>query len=440
MGKKKRDSDFRYETGEATVPWDAVGERMNEADIMETLRFLVRPREGKEEAYEQEFAAAKEAILRLFRVGQKATKLTLGSQVARLEKFACDYLKVKYAVFLTNATAGFEIAYNLAGLRPGDEVIVPAITFIATISYPLAIGAKVVLADVDPRTVNMDPADVARKVTEKTKVIVPVHIGGYPVEMDPIMNLADEKGIVVLEDAAHAFGGTYRGKATGTIGHFGAYSFHEVKNINAYGEGGLLVSNTKYGKDFGKCRFLGMDTSQQIPNWLYDVTAIEGMGAPFVAGNHSATEIQAVGLYSQMQRIDEIIAARRQAAERLNKKFEKVDGITGTPMGSGTTRSTHHLYLLQVDPDRIGGNVQSLKAKLKERGVTQITHFAPLYKFQIMKQLGYDTDALQNSCPVAEDMFNNRFTHLPIYGLSEEQLDFMADAVIESVEEIKAGR
>ena len=148
-------------------------------------------------------------------------------------------------LFLTNATAGFEIAYKMAGLRPGDEVIVPAITFIATIVYPLAIGAKVVLADVDRRTVNLDPADVARKITPRTRMIVPVHIGGWPVEMAPIMRLARQHDLVVLEDAAHAFGAVYRGRRAGTIGHFGAYSFHEVKNITALGEGGVLVSNTQ---------------------------------------------------------------------------------------------------------------------------------------------------------------------------------------------------
>jgi len=440
MVKQKREADFRYDTGEAKVPWSAVGEPINEADIMETLQFLVRPRGGQKGAYKRELAAVRKAVSRLCQVGEKASKLALGSYVQRVERAACDYLKCKYAVFLTNATAGFEIAYKLAGLRPGDEVIAPAITFISTITYPLSIGARVVLADLDPRTVNMDPEDVARKVTRKTKVIVPVHVGGYPVEMRPIMRLARQKGIVVLEDAAHAFGGTYRGKATGTIGHFGAYSFHEVKNINAYGEGGILVTNTKYGQHFSKCRFLGIDTSRQVRNWLYDVIAIEGMGAPFAAPNHSATEIQAVGLYSQMQRIEEIIAARRRAAEKLNARFEKVDGLTGTPMGSGKTRSTHHLYQVQVDPDRIGANIQDLKAKLGERGVVQIQHYAPLYKFQVMRRLGYDTKALQASCPVAEDLFNNRFTHLPIYGLTREQLDYMADAVIESVRELKAGR
>lgn len=114
-----------------------------------------------------------------------------------------------------------EIGYKLSGLQPGDEVIVPSITFIATIAYPLMIGAKVVFADVDPRNVNMDPADVARKITKKTRVIVPVHIGGYPCDMTKIMKVAKQHDVHVMEDAAHGLGAVYKGKPLGTIGHFG---------------------------------------------------------------------------------------------------------------------------------------------------------------------------------------------------------------------------
>lgn len=438
--KRASASDFRYETGAAKVGWPAVGEPMRAQDVMRTLDFLVPPPQGKQAEYRKCRAAAAKAIKALCKAGGWASKLTLGKQVVELERAARDYLGVKHALFLTNATAGFEIAYKMAGLKPGDEVIVPAITFIATICHLLASDVKIVLADVDPQTINLDPADVARKITPKTRMIVPVHIGGWPVEMAPIMDLAQQHDLVVLEDAAHAFGAVYRGRRAGTIGHFGAYSFHEVKNINAYGEGGLLVSNTPFGEQFSKARFVGLDLSIQIPNWLYDVTAIEGLRGPFAAGNHSATEIQAVGLLSQMDRIDAIIASRRRTAEALNRRLAKVRGVQGTPMDKGRTKGTHHLYLLQIDPQTVGANVQQLKTKLSDRGITQIPHFAPLYKFQVMRQLGYDTAAIEASCPVAEDVFTNRFTHLPIYGLTAAQVKYLGDAVAESVEELRAGR
>lgn len=440
MTKKKRGAaDFRYDTGEARIPWAAVGEPVREQDVLELLKFLLPPAAGKSKAYAAQFKHVADQVKKLGPHARSPGKLTLGSNVKALEEEAVKMLGVKHALFVTNATAGFEIAYKFAGLKPGDEVIAPTITFIATIAYPLSIGAKVVLADIDARTVNMDPKDVAKKITRKTKVIIPVHIGGYPTDMDPIMRLARKHNITVIEDAAHAFGSVYKGKMVGGIGHFGAFSFHEVKNITALGEGGILVSNTPFGKDFVKSRFLGLDLSRQIPNWLYDVVALQSKSGVFAPGNHSATEIQALGLSLQMKRMKSIIAKRRKAAEYLTSRFSKVDGIITPPGDTAGIKSTHHLYLLQVDPTKVGGDVQVLKEKLTQKSIVNIPHFAPLYKFSIMRQLGYDTKAIEKTCPVTEEVFNRRFTHLPLYELSLDDLKYLADTVIESVNEMKSG-
>jgi len=441
MAKKKQTSDFRYETGDTRIPWEAVGEKVSTEDVSAIVEFFLPQGDGAAQTYRSKLRRAKEAIVALGKASGRATKLSLGGQVSALEKEAAKFLGCKYTSFLTNATAGFEIAYKMAGLKPGDEVIAPAITFIATIAYPLSIGAKVVIADVDPATVNMDPKDVARKITKKTKVIIPVHIGGYPVDMDPIMKLARKHNITVIEDAAHAFGAKYRGKSAGAIGHFGSFSFHEVKNVNSLGEGGILATNLKQGADFSKCRFLGLDFTRQIPNWLYDVTAVKALdGSYFAAGNHSTTEIQALGLRRQMKRIAKVISTRRKAAEYLSSRFAKEPGILVPPKDTKTTYSSHHLYLLRVDHEEVGADVQVLRKKLGERGVTQIPHFGPLYKFSVMKQLGYDTKAIEATCPNTEMVFNHQFTHLPIYEFNRSDLKFMADTVIECVREMKAGR
>lgn len=434
---REKATDFRYATGPSRIPWTAVGETVKTDDILELVRFLIPPKDDRKKDYERQLKKVDRELSGLWRLGGPVGKLTLGGKVAELERATCKLLRCKHALFLTNATAGFEIGYKFAGLRPGDEVIAPAITFIATIVYPLALGAKVVLADLDPRTINMDPKDVARKITKRTKVIIPVHIGGYPVDLDPIMRLAQKHNITVIEDAAHAFGGVYKGRMAGTIGHFGAFSFHEVKNVTSLGEGGILVTNGDYGKDLGKARFVGLDLSQQIPNWLYDVVAIKGKGGFFAAGNHSATEIQAVGLLSQLKRLKSIIAARKKAADYLTRRFKGVRGLVPPMPDTKDTRSTHHLYLLQVDPDKAGGDIQDLKKKLAARGVTQIPHFAPLYKFQVMRQLGYDTPAMQASCPNAEEVFTRRFTHLPLYDFTEKQIKLLADLVIDAVAEMR---
>jgi len=437
----KQTSDFRYDTSATRVPWAAVGENVNAEDMLRVIRFLVGPQTPDDPTYASRLEKVGKALQALFKVGKPAGKLTLGDRVKELEAWAAGYLGAKHACFLTNATAGFEIAYKFAGLRPGDEVICPAITFIATIAYPLSIGARVVFADVDPRTINMDPADVARKITARTRVIIPVHIGGYPVDMAPIVELARPRGITVIEDAAHAFGAIYRGRKVGTLGDFGAFSFHEVKNTTSLGEGGLLVSDLEVGAQFAQARFLGVDPSRQIPDWLYDVVALPGVhGGVFAAGNHSATEVQAVALMSQLERLDAIIAARRQAAEYLNRRFSAVEGMVAPPLDSADTKSTHHLYLFQVDPERAGGDIQALKQKLAARGVTQIAHFAPLYEFELLRQMGYSTEEGRRLCPNAEEVFRHRFTHLPLYGLTQEQVSYLADAVIESVREMRGGR
>ena len=435
---KKKASDFRYNTGETRVPWAAVGENYNAEDVMEVIRFMMQ---GKGEAYDRILADVERDIYALDKISEPPAKLSLDNVVARAESMCDAYLHTTGSTFVTNCTAGFEIAYKYANLEPGDEVIVPAITFIATMAYPLSVGCKLVFADVDPLTLNMDPADVARKITDRTRMIVPVHIGGYPVDMDPIMELARERGILVLEDAAHAFGGRYHGKMMGTIADFGAFSFHEVKNITSFGEGGILCTNIEDFKgEMRRARFLGTDFSRQIKDWLYDVTAIRGWKKPFVAGNASTTEIQGLGLCQQIKRIDEIIAARRACAAYLNGRLaEAGDALSLQDLGGEDIAPTFHLYKLLVNPEKAGGDVQLLKKKLEARGVTNIPHFGPLYRFNIMKTFGYDEDAIAETCPHCEDVFYKRFTHFPVYGLTQQQVDYMADSILESVYEMQRG-
>lgn len=433
--KQQEKSDFRYNTGNARVPWDAVGVKPDLGLAMDILRFLVTPGENAAD-YESGMAAVEKALGGVFKDGRPATKLSLGSKVKAVEDLARDMLNAKHASFVVNWTAGYDIALDLAGVRPGDEVIIPAITFIATASPVLRKGAKVVFADVQRDTVNMDPADVASKITSRTKAIVPVHIGGYPVDMDPIMDMAREKGITVIEDAAHGFGGTYKGKALGTVGDYGAFSFHEVKNITSLGEGGVLVSNNDLGEQFPKARFCGFDLKTQPPeHWLYNVTAIRSPGGCYAAGNFSTTEIQAVALMRQMRQNAEVTAERRRVAARLHRAFSGVPGIIPGPLDSDDFGATFHLFLLRVDGS-IRGGIQAMKQELNSRGVTQIPHFCPLYHYKIFEEFGYDCAAIKATCPNAEKAFFEEYTHLPLYGLSEEQVDYLEKAVIDSARKL----
>ena len=435
---KKKATDFRYNTGETKVPWAAVGENYNREDVMAVIKFMMK---GEGADYDKAIAEVEAKINALDAVSEPPAKLSLDAEVAKAETMCDEYLNTEGSIFLTNCTAGFEIATKWANVQPGDEVIVPAITFAATMAYPLSIGAKIVFADVDPVTLNMDPKDVEKKITSKTKMIVPVHIGGYPVDMDPIMELAKKHDIVVLEDAAHGFGGEYKGKKLGTIGHFGSFSFHEVKNMTSFGEGGIMCTNIEdFRNEVKRARFLGADFSKKIKNWLYDVCAIPGKdGSSFVATNFSTTEIQGLGLQLQLSRYDEILEARRQAAAYLTKRLSVCDALIPQDLGNDDIKPTFHLYAVVLDPEKAGGDVQTFKKKLAAKGVTEIAHFGPLYRFEVLKTLGYNEEEIAASCPVTEEVFDRRFTHFPIYGLTQEQLDYMADAILESIDEMQKG-
>lgn len=437
----KEASDFRYNTGETKVPWAAVGENYNAEDTYAFVKFLMG---GKGKAYNAALKDVKAAIAKLAKVSVAPGKLSMGDKVNEVERMIDKYLGVEEgsSLFVSNCTAALELGYRYAGIGPGDEVIVPANTFIATVVYPLSVGAKLVFADVERKTVNMDPKDVARKITKKTKMIVPVHIGGYPCNMDAIMKLAKKHDLVVMEDAAHAFGGEYKGRKLGTIGHFGCFSFHEVKNCTSLGEGGVFISNVKaYRGEARRARFLGVDFTSKIHNWLYNISLIQGKGNfKYQASNNaSVTEIQAIGLMQQIKRYSKILAERKREATYMTKRLSGIPGIIPQDLGNEKVKLTFHLYQLQIDPKIVKGDVQLLKKKLEEKGVTNIPHFGPIYRFSAAIGKGFDEKKIAATCPMTEYVFDKCYTHLPIYGLTKAQLAYMADAIIASVAEMKAG-
>lgn len=436
MEAEKPKSDFRYGTGEAKVPWDAVAVKPDRELLVDMVQFLVGPGDDRG-SYDHALGRVEAALAELCKYGRPATKLTLGDKVKAVEDKARAYLGVQHACFLVNWTAGYDMALDMTGVREGDEVIVPAITFIATASPIMRKGAKVVFADVLPDTLNMDPADLERKITPRTKAIVPVHIGGYPAEMDAIMAIAKDRGITVIEDAAHGFGGTYKGRKLGSIGDFGAFSFHEVKNVTSLGEGGLLISNDPLGEQFAMARFCGFDTSSAPRNWLYDISPIRAKDGYFPATNYSVTEIQAVAMLRMMALNDRVTSERRQAALRLYNAFSGVDGLTPGPLWNDVYGATFHLFLLRVDPNVIDGGIQLFKEILKQKGITQIPHFCPLYHYRIFQTFGYDQAEAIETCPNAERAFFEEYTHLPLYGLTDAQLDYMIDAIADTAKQLK---
>ena len=205
----------------------------------------------------------------------------------------------------------------------------------------------------------------------------------------------------------------------------------------------MFVSNVpEYRAEARRARFLGVDFSSKIQNWLYNVSLIKGKGAVTyqASNNASVTEIQALGLSRQIARYGRILAARRRAAAYMTKRLANIPGIHPQPLGDKDHVPTFHLYQLQIDPKVCGGDVQTLKAKLEEKGVTNIPHFGPIYRFSASIGKGFNEKKIARTCPHTEYVFDKCYTHLPIYGLTREQLAYMADAIIASVAEMKAGR
>jgi perosamine synthetase len=249
-----------------------------------------------------------EAIRRVFASGI----LTNGDEtVAFEEEFALRH-GARHGVAFANGTVALAGLFLALDIGPGDDVVVPSFTFISTATSVLHVGARPVFADIDPDTFNLDPDDVARRLTPNTKAIVAVHYGGQSADLAPLRTLADERGIVLLEDAAEAHGATYEGRPVGAIGHAGMFSFTPTKNITT-GEGGLVTT------DDGALA----DRLRLLRNHGQTDRYVHGM----LGYNWRLTEMQAAMGRVQLEKLDEVLARKRAAAARLTARLADVDGI-----------------------------------------------------------------------------------------------------------------
>jgi perosamine synthetase len=191
---------------------------------------------GRQSIYRDDVAEVVKAV--------KSDWITQGPKIAEFEKALCDYTGAKYAVAVSSGTAALHIACLAAGLKDGDEAITSPITFVASANCALYCGAKPVFADVDLLTANIDPGEITKKISKRTKIIIPVHFAGHPCDMDEIKNIAKKNRLIIIEDACHALGAEYKGKKVGAISDMTVFSFHPVKSITT-GEGGAILTDNK---------------------------------------------------------------------------------------------------------------------------------------------------------------------------------------------------
>ncbi len=336
--------------------------------------------------------------------------LTTGAKTKQFEADFARFVNAPHAMALNSCTAALHLALLAAGIGPGDEVITTPLTFCATVNTILHVGAKPVLADIDPLTLCLSPASVEAKLTPRTKAIVPVHYAGHPAEMDSFLALARQHGLVLIEDAAHAVGTSYRGRPVGSIGDYTAFSFYATKNLTT-AEGGMLTTASAESAD--RIRVLGLHGISRdawkrytaAGTWFYEVQE-----AGF---KYNMTDLAAALGLAQLGRFEDMQDVRRQYAERYNQAFAAEPAIQLPPAADLAAGDVHawHLYVIRLNPEAVTLDRDSLIEELKAAGVGTSVHFIPITHHPFYQQaLGVTPD----DTPVSSANYA-RMLSLPLY-------------------------
>ncbi|TQR17381.1 UDP-4-amino-4,6-dideoxy-N-acetyl-beta-L-altrosamine transaminase [Psychrobacillus vulpis] len=353
---------------------------------------------GKQQLDDQDIEAVVDVL--------KGSFLTTGPAIDEFERKVAAYVGAEYAVAFSNGTAALHGACFAAGIGEGDEVITTPMTFAASANCVLYQNGTVVFADIDPRTYNIDPEEIRKKITINTKAIIPVHFTGQPVDLDSIHKIAKEYNLIVIEDAAHAIGATYKGRNIGSISDMTMFSFHPVKHVTT-GEGGMITTNSKelYEK-LKQFRSHGItrNSKQMLENhgpWYYEMQ--------FLGYNYRMTDIQAALGSSQMDKLDTFIAKRKGFVKTYNQSFNNMPEVI-VPHQSSDGESSWHLYILKLNLDLLKGTRKKIFEALLQRNIGVNVHYIPIHLLPYYQELGYKKGSLQN----AEQLYEEIIT-LPLF-------------------------
>ena len=295
-----------------------------------------------------------------------------GAYTKMCDKWMEDKFSVGHVMLTTSCTHALEMAAYLTDIKPGEEVIMPSYTFVSTADAFVLRGARIVFVDIRPDTMNIDETKIEAAITDKTRVICPVHYAGIGCEMDTIMDIAGRHNLKVVEDAAQGVGSTYKGRYLGTIGDFGCYSFHETKNYTM-GEGGAIVfDNDDMLEKAEILREKGTDRSKFFRGQV-DKYRWQDFGSSYLP-----SELNAAYLYAQLEVSDTICAKRRQIWEYYNEQLAPLEeqGFIERPFVPESCSNNYHMYYLKVKDIKVRSQ---LIAWLKERGVASVFHYVPLH-------------------------------------------------------------
>ncbi len=352
--------------------------------------------------------------------------LTMGPKTIEFEQRFASYVGAKHAVGVNSCTAALHLALDAIGLKEGDEVLVPTTTFTSTAEVVCYFNAKPVLVDVDPENLCMDPTDAERRITEKTRAVIPVHFAGQPCDMDAIQGMAERHGLRVIEDAAHALPASYRGNRIGAISEFTAFSFYATKTLTT-GEGGMVTTDNEdlaTRMRLMRLHGIGRDAWKRYSaegSWYYEV-----MNPGF---KYNLTDIQsAIGIV-QLAKCDQMNAARKHIASRYNEGFANEPALE-VPRISADRQSSWHLYVLRLNLESLAITRNELIDQLRVQGIGTSVHFIPLHLHPYYrKTYGYIADDF----PVASAQYQ-RYLSLPIFpAMTSSQIDYVIDCVLKIV-------
>lgn len=365
----------------------------------------------------------------------KSDWLTQGPKIEEFEGKIAEYCGSKFAVVFNSGTAALHASYFALGLNHGDEFITTPNTFVATSNAGIYLGARPVFVDVEYETGNIDVSKIEAAITKKTKLIVPVHYAGHPVDMFKVHQVAKKHNLFVVEDACHAIGSKYRAKKSknwikvGSCRHsdMTAFSFHPVKHITT-GEGGAVTTNNRdYYEKLLAFRTHGI-TKQHFINepdgeWYYEMQ--------FLGYNYRMSDIQAALGISQLKKLDVFVKKRREIAGKYSEAF-KGNPYFDLPVEREYVFSSWHLYPVRLK-GKYPGKKKNISARLKQKGIGTQVHYIPVYRHPFYSGAGYK----KGFCPVVEDFYQRELS-LPIYpSMKEEDIRQVITTLIETVRDVK---
>jgi len=356
--------------------------------------------------------------------------ITMGPKTIEFENRFREYIGTRNAVSANSCTACLHLALKAIGLNYGDEVIIPDITFTATAEVVVYFQAIPVAVDVEEDTMNMNASEIERKITDRTKAIIPVHFGGQPCDMDEIMEIAKRYGLAVVEDAAHALPAFYKDKKIGTIGDMTCFSFYATKTLSA-GEGGMITTENDDWADRMKIlRLHGIsrDAWKRYTDegtWYYEVLE---------AGyKYNMTDLHAAVAIAQLRKLEDMWHQRREIARIYTGAFDEIDEIEA-PLVRKDRESAWHLYVIKLNNELLRINRDQFIDELKKKGVGTSVHFIPLHRHPYYRN---NFNFCAEDFRVSEKTYQ-RIISLPIYpSMTGAEIDLVINSVYDTIKKFR---